>query len=152
MSLEWEGDKVKRKMDNAIITGMSQTISDCVEHAKNNHPWKNRTGTLEGSIREVTHPHKVGDEFVGVWGSVDVAYALLMELGGDIKRNRIFGRFVSTYTAHYPPRPYLRPAADANYPNLAKNIRKAYEGKGIKVRRESFSLRSGRTIEVFRPI
>lgn len=152
MSLKWEGDKVIKNVDAAIIAGMAQTISNSVVHAKRNHTWKNRSGTLEGSIREVTHPHKEGTEFVGIWGSVDVDYALLMELGADIVRNQLFGRFVSSYTAHYPPRPYLRPAADSEYPKLSKNIRRALEGKRTSVRHESLTLGSGREIEVFRPI
>lgn len=130
MSLEWKGDKVIRKMDNSIIQGMSQTITDSVDYAKANHPWHNRTTTLEGSIREVVHPHKEGDGFVGVWGSVDVDYALILELGS-------LGR------AGIPPYPYLRPAADAVYPRLPANIRNSFEG------RKSL-LRDGRVIA--RPI
>ncbi|MGH7892390.1 MAG: hypothetical protein ACREN0_08985, partial [Thermodesulfobacteriota bacterium] len=102
MSLKWEGDKVIKKMDDAIIKGMAQTITNSVKHAKSNHGkgahaqgrFVTQTATLEGSIREVTHPHKAGSEFIGLWGSVDVEYALVLELGS-------FGR------VGIPPYPYL---------------------------------------------
>lgn len=111
MSLKWEGDKVITKMDKCIVQGMSDTISKAVEHAKNKHPWKTRSSILEGSIREVVHSHKVGGEFVGLWGSVDVNYALVLELGG----------------VNMPAFPYLRPAADAEYPKLKDRIRRCFK-------------------------
>jgi len=134
-----EGDKLIKKMDKCVMQGINQTMSAASIHAKQNHPWRNRTGTLEGSIRPVVAAHKVGSEFVGLWGSVDVAYALVLELGS-------FGR------VGIPPYPYLRPAADAEYPKLAQRIRDCFEGRGgIEAHRESVTLRSGRTIEVLRP-
>lgn len=136
MSLQWHGDELIKKMDAAIIQGINQTMSECAVHAKQNHPWVNRTGTLEGSIRPVVAAHKEGDEFVGLWGSVDVAYALPLEIG----------------TSKMPPYPYLRPAADAVYPKLPENIRRGLEGKKTLVNSERLTLKSGREIEVFRPI
>lgn len=139
MALNWEGDKVIKKMDGCIMQGINQTMSAAAIHAKKNHPWRNRTGTLEGSIRPVIAARKIGDEFVGLWGSVDVEYALVLELGS-------MGR------VGIPPYPYLRPAAEAEYPKLAGRIRKCFEGGKTLVTRESITLRSGRTIEAFRPI
>lgn len=131
MSLDWKGDEIQKKMEAAIKRGINQTMSAAVINAKKNHTFKNRTGTLEGSIRPVVAAHKQGSEFVGLWGSADVAYALPVEF-------RL---------------PFLRPAADAEYPNLARNIQNAFEGKGgIQVRRESVTLRSGESIDVLRPI
>ena len=114
MSLKWEGDKVINKMDKCIIQGMNQTMAKAVEHAKQNHPWKNVTSILEGSIRAVKAARKVGDEVIGIWGSVDVSYALVLELGG----------------VNRPAFPYLRPAADAQYPKLADRIEKCFKQKG----------------------
>ena len=140
-SLTWEGDKVKKKMNNCIMTGINQTMSSASIQAKFNHPWFNRTGTLEGSIRPVVAAHQVGNEFVGLWGSVDVKYAVFLELG----------------TKFFPPFPYLRPAANAQYPNLARNIRNCFEGKTRLVRAETVTLRGslikgGETITGFRLI
>lgn len=106
MSLDWQGDKLIKKMDASIARGINQTMSAAVIYAKKNHTFKNRTGTLEGSIRPVIAAHKEGSEFVGLWGSVDVAYALPVEF-------RL---------------PFLRPAADAEYPNLAGRIEKYFSG------------------------
>ena len=114
MSLKWEGDKVIKKMDKCIIQGMNQTMAKAAVHAKQNHPWVNRTGILEGSIRPVVAARKVGDEVIGLWGSVDVSYALALELGG----------------VNRAPAPYLRPAADAEYPKLADRIERCFKQKG----------------------
>lgn len=119
MSLNWEGDKVINKFDKCIVQGMAQTITKCVIHAKKNHGpgahsqgrFENQSSILQGSIREETHPRKVGGEFIGVWGSVDNDYALVLELGG----------------VNMPAFPYLRPAADAEYPKLKDRIRRCFK-------------------------
>lgn len=149
MSLDWQGDKLIGKMEACIKQGINQTMSAAVIHAKKNHPWQNRTGTLEGSIRPVVAARKEGDEFVGLWGSVDVEYALYLELG--LKFNLVKG--VASFGQKRRAFPFLRPAAEAEYPNLARNIQNAFESKGgIQVKRESVTLRSGESIDVLRPI
>ena len=110
MSLEWNGPEVLRLMGEAALTGINATMAQAVEHAKRNHEWINRTGTLEGSIAIAEYAHKAGRGARGLWGSKDVEYALAQEIGG----------------LHNKARPYLRPAADAQYPDLAANIRRAY--------------------------
>ena len=114
MSLEWRGDRVEAKLIRAGIRGVNQTMSEAAAHAKNNHPWRNRTGILEGSIRPVVMAQERGSEIVGVWGSVDVLYAVFLELGTTMMRAF----------------PFLRPAADAVYPRLAANIRRFMEAGG----------------------
>ncbi len=109
--LTWNGKRVLKRTNKATLVGINKTMAQAVEHAKNNHAWKNRTGTLEGSIKIVKYAHKVGKGAQGEWGSADVVYAIVHELGSK-KRN-------------IPPRPYLRPAADVTYKNLIENIRRA---------------------------
>lgn len=130
MSLEWKGDQVTRNVQNAQRLGINKTMAQSVEHAKNNHEWTTRTGSLEGSISIAEFAHRAGKGFRGLWGSKDIVYALIHELGGKIvpKRARrlifkINGKTVSASEVNIKPRPYLRPAADAQYPNLAGNIR-----------------------------
>ena len=94
-------------------------MSAAVIHAKNNHDWINRKDVLEGSID--VHEHAVATQTGarGVWGSLAVVYALIHELGGQFIKAR----------------PYLRPAADAQYPGLARRIKVAMEtaGQGMKL-------------------
>lgn len=119
MSLKWEGDKVINKMDKCIIQGINQTMAKAVAHAKGKHSegahslgrFESQTAILEGSIRAVKAARKVGGEIIGLWGSVDVSYALVLELGG----------------VNMPAFPYLRPAADAEYPKLADRIRRCFK-------------------------
>lgn len=135
-SLNWTGAALTEKMRDAQKTGVNVTMAACVIHAKNNHNWKNQTGVLEGSIAIASFAREDGAGVVGTWGSQDVRYALIHELGGVIVPVRAKalkfrlpdGSFRIVKSVTIPARPYLRPAADENYPQLAGNIRKAFEG------------------------
>jgi len=134
-SLKWNGAALTETMRKAQKLGVNATMSACVVHAKANHSWKNRTGVLEGSIGIAKFATEVKGGVEGTWGSKDVVYALIHERGGIIvpKKAKALAipqpdgsvRFVKKVVI--PKRPYLRPAADAIYPTLAGNIRKAYE-------------------------
>ena len=112
MSLDWKGPQVLKKAQQAQVDGINRTMAQSVEHAKRNHDWQNRTGTLEGSISIAEFGHRTQTGAEGLWGSRDVVYALTHELG-DPSRG-------------IPARPYLRPAADATYGNLAANIQSSF--------------------------
>ncbi|KKN39096.1 hypothetical protein LCGC14_0746920 [marine sediment metagenome] len=129
MTLVWEGDKIKLDVAWAQRFAINKTMAEAVVHAKNNHNWQNRTGILEGSIAISTMAIRDGRGFRGEWGSKDVAYALIHELGGRIVpkkakvlRFKVDGQWRSAKEVTIPARPYLRPAADAVYPQLASNI------------------------------
>ena len=136
MAVNWYGKVVKAKLRNAQIAGVNATMAACVTEAKRNHDWKNRTGALEGSI-DIAEPAAAlaGGGVRGVWGSKDVVYARIHELGGVIRPVRakalVFqaddGTVVVAQKVTMPARPYLRPAADKEYPRLARRIRRAYE-------------------------
>lgn len=136
MGVEWYGKQVTEKMRAAQVKGVNATMAACVTGAKRNHSWNNRSGVLEGSI-DIAEPAtaQAGGGVKGVWGSKDVRYALIHELGGVIRPVRaqalMFqaddGSFVVVKSVTIPERPYLRPAADKEYPKLAKRIRRAFE-------------------------
>jgi hypothetical protein len=134
-SLKWNGDALTAKMRRACIEGVDEVMADCVVHAKNNHPWKNQSGTLEGDIQVAEYARTIEGGVEGMWGVRKNNYALIHELGGTIVpvKARALAipqpdgsvRLVKSVTI--PPRPYLRPAADANYPQLPAKIRAAFE-------------------------
>lgn len=134
----WNGDAVQAKMRAAALAGVNETMGACVNQAKRNHPWKNRTGILEGGINIVAFANREGDGVRGTWGVNDVRYALILEIGGVIKPVKAKAlaipqpdgtvRFAKSVTI--PAMPYLRPAADAIYPSLPARIRKAFDGSG----------------------
>jgi phage gpG-like protein len=134
-SLRWDGAALTERMRKAQILGVNATMSEAVQHARRNHEWQNRQGRLEASINIAEIAKVDGSGVVGTWGSTDVRYALIHELGGVIVPVRAKAlaipqadgsvRFVKSVTI--PPRPYLRPAADAVYPGLAAKIGKAFE-------------------------
>lgn len=110
--LDWN-DGLAAQVAAASRRAIDQTMADAVTHAKTNHPWKNRTATLEGSL-QMRPAAVMGRSVVGQWGSFTVNYALWLEIG----------------TADMPAYPYLRPAADATYHLLAGRIRANLKGIG----------------------
>lgn len=134
-NLVWNGPAVAGKMKAAAKTGVNATMAACVVQAKSNHDWKNQTGILEGSIRITAFAREQGSGVAGQWGSADVKYALIHEMGGVIRPVRAKalafrladGSFRMAQQVTIPARPFLRPAADAIYPLLAGNIRKAFD-------------------------
>lgn len=105
MPVDWRGDEIQKKILDQAKQAIDQTTAAAVRYAKSNHPWKNVTSTLEGSIMMKPSVYR-GGLLIGEWGSFDVRYAIFLELG----------------TSKMPAYPYLRPAADAEYPNLAKRL------------------------------
>lgn len=153
-SLRWNGDALTAKMRAAQINGVNKTMADAVQQAKNNHTWNNQTGVLEGSIKIAEFARADAAGVAGTWGSTDVEYARIHELGGVIEHPggtpyfiredgmAVFVRKDDPRAADLPKtkphqivmpaRPYLRPAADKHYPELAANIKKEFEGSGAK--------------------
>jgi hypothetical protein len=99
----WHGDDIKRDVERASIRGVDQTMAKCVTSAKGRVRVK--TATLQGSLR-FQPAVSFGVGVRGTWGSFDVNYALWQEIG----------------TAVMSAQPYLRPAADAEYPQLKRRI------------------------------
>lgn len=107
--VDWNGEQVKRKAVTASRKGIDETMSKCVIVAKGRVRVK--TATLQGSLR--MEPAVVlGQRIKGTWGSFDVNYALWQEIG----------------TSRMSGQPYLRPAADAEYPQLKARIKANFAG------------------------
>lgn len=106
MRLTWNGPRIVAAQIEKAKLAIDQTTAACVQHAKDHHPWRNRTGTLEGSL-QMRPAERRGMRIVGQWGSFQVRYAIFLELG----------------TSRMPAYPYLRPAADAEYPRLKLRLR-----------------------------
>ncbi|KKK89655.1 hypothetical protein LCGC14_2730940, partial [marine sediment metagenome] len=88
MTLKWLGPAVSERLRQAQIQGVNATLAAAVNRAKRNHDWQNRTGTLEGSIGVLDFARAEGRGVRGNWGSRDVRYALIQELGGTIVPRR----------------------------------------------------------------
>lgn len=111
-SIQWEGKEVFDKVTAATKLGIDQTLAACVKYAKTHHEFVNRTAMLEGSIAFRSAEVRL-TKVVGVWGSFTVKYAIFIEAG----------------TSRITKMPFLRPAADAEYPKLPERI-KANMGGG----------------------
>ena len=105
--VRWTGEKVAERIAEAARRAIDETNAEAVAAAKGDHPWTNRTGTLEGAIQMRPAAQEADGEIVGLFGAFAVAYAIYLELG----------------TARMPPYPFLRPAADAAWGELGARIR-----------------------------
>lgn len=124
-NLKWNGKAVRKKVIAAVIAGTDETMAAAVIYAKQNHKWKNRTAVLEGSISIAQPAKEEGAIVTGVWGSLDVVYALRIEYGfkGLDSMARLYDQ---------PAFPFLRPSADKNYPDLPRRIRANMQRKATK--------------------
>lgn len=125
MSLRWYGDKIKRQLARAGADGINATMDKAVDHAKANHGggagrFTTRSGDLVAGTQVVdaARPGRRGAR--GRWGvkGPAAAYAARIEFGFQGKD--ALGRVVNS-----PELPFLRPAADATYGELAGEVRKA---------------------------
>jgi hypothetical protein len=110
--LTWYGDALKKRLDEAQRLGIDITTHAAVTPAKQFVRIKTRI--LQGSI-QARPAAKEGGRWVGRWGSFDVNYALWQEI-------KTFSQ-----AGH---RPYLRPAAEIEYPKLAGRIKAFWERGG----------------------
>lgn len=125
-------------MKDAQIAGVNGTMGAAVNHAKRNHPWQNRTAMLEGAINVTDPARPIATGVEGVWGVNDQVQARILEVGGVITAKNAEalaiplpgGGVVFRKSVEIPAYPYLRPAGDAQYPQLAQRIRRAYEKAG----------------------
>jgi len=100
--LEWFGDRVKARVREAERLAIDETTAACIDPAKNRVHVKTRI--LQGSIQFRDAEEEEG-RVVGRWGSFDVNYAFWQEVLPEPRG-----------------RAYLRPAADEEYPKLARRI------------------------------
>lgn len=144
MGLDWHGDDVRLRVERAARMGINRTMALCVAEAKENHPFTNRTGTAERSVRIAAAAKTTDGVTVGIWGSVMVNYFKYLELGTELTRGRtsIFQRVAGSKTAVKKPKnnaaalpwnggswgPTLVPAAKKIYPKLLAQIKWAFAG------------------------
>ena len=130
--LKWYGDQVKQNLLNAGRKGVDATMATCVRTAKRSAPVD--TSAYQGSIQ--MRPAVVrGDIAIGEWGSYNLDYAIIIEIGSEPHiirpRNKkaLFwkGAAHPVKVVHHPGTQgtnNLRNAADRHYPELARNIKR----------------------------
>lgn len=126
MTVNWKGPAVISRMQRAQLSAVNTTMAAAVLHAKQNHGpgahssgrFQTQTASLERSVRIVEAAKRILGGAKGTWGSTDTVYARRIELGFQGKDSK--GRVVDA-----PAFPFLIPAAQVEYPKLARRIRAA---------------------------
>lgn len=98
--LRWAGPAVVERVVAKTAVAEREVVRRAAEQAATNHPWTSETGATEAGIW-AGEPRIHGDLISTPWGAPSPAY------------------FLEVGTVHMPAFPFLRPAADANYPMLA---------------------------------
>ncbi|SRR6266404_376461 len=106
--LNWNGDKVIANVAEAARVSINETLRATDEDATTSHWWHNRTGYLERKIL-VDRARFHGDRVVGRVGATNS--------GQKGVRSAFYGLFLEYRL------PWLRPAADRQFPTLAARIR-----------------------------
>lgn len=133
--LEWN-ERAQGMANRGIMHAMDQTLGACVTVAMQEVPRDN--GNLANDIGFEKTVDK-GASFEGSFGAYTVDYALPIELGAEAHvirpRNKRAlywpGAAHPVALVHHPgnaPHPFLRPAADQEFPKLAARIRNAMRG------------------------
>jgi len=124
MSLVWKGQEVGVAIVAGTRRAMDGLMAACVQGAKSNHEFRNRTGILEGSIQIAEMTHETADGLEGKWGSKSVKYAAPIELGtGPYVIRNGFGRGIIINHPGRRAMPFLAPQAEEKYPSLADRIK-----------------------------
>jgi len=134
--LKWYGDAIKKKVQAAQRKGINETMAACLREAKSRVPV--RTGLLQGSLR-MTPATIRGNQIIGEWGSYQVNYARVVEFGMrphiilPVNKKALYwkGAAHPVKVVHHPGtkgKPYLRPAAEKEYPTLGRRIKRALNG------------------------
>ena len=133
--LKWYGEAIKRKVQVAQRRGINETMAGCLREAKSRVPV--RTGLLQGSLRMIPAAVKAG-KVVGIWGSFQVDYARVVEFGMrphvilPVNKKALYwpGALHPVKVVHHPGtkgKPFLRPAAEKEYPLLGQRIKRALQ-------------------------
>jgi hypothetical protein len=94
--LLWAGEAVESEIAAGMVLLIKDRADTAAQHARDNHPWKNRTGGTEASIWS-GDPEIHGPIIRCNWGCASPG--IYLELG----------------TSKMPAYPFLRPAADYAY-------------------------------------
>lgn len=102
--VHWRGDEVAKRVRAAALAAIDETLEQAAQDARDNHWWRNRSGSLEGNI--VVEPAKPDGR-----GRVSGRF------GTSLRREGFYGLFLERKHA------FLRPAADREFPQLGRRIR-----------------------------
>lgn len=149
--LKWYGARVAAKMLAATELGVDATMAAAVADARDDHPlypppsapyerYHTRTGFETNSIRILRAGEPEGATIAGQWGA-DNAVALYLEIGTSVEGPRAMERVIAAggnmdliappIGPLMAPRPFLRPAADREYPLLGARIGAAFRGEQL---------------------
>lgn len=107
--LDWNGDKLIARVRRAATASVNETVDAAADDARASHEWVNRSGQLE---EEIVTEHAVATD-----PNPTARF-------GTTRRRGFYGLFHEIGTTNEFERPFLRPAADREFPTLVVKIRR----------------------------
>ena len=150
-TIVWKGAEVRAKVEEAAKEAIDLTVSRCAEHAEANHPeyppasapggrYANRTDGETKSISIFEEATLDGTRVRSLWGA-NARQSLFLEIGTSVsgptaeERTAMAGGNMDAIAGPVGPlmaaRPFLRPAADEEYPLLGLRVGAFYRGESI---------------------
>lgn len=128
--IDWRGDELVRRVRRAAVAGVNETVDAARDDAKATHPWKDdpEPHTLKSGRRVQTDLER---QIVSK--HADPADPNPTGSFGTTRRGGFYGLFHEEGTEHEFARPFLRPAADREFPTLAARIRQRLAGHPVTV-------------------
>lgn len=108
-TVDWRGKQLIAEMRAAARVGVNETVDAARDDARVSHEWLNRTGRLEEEI--------VSEHATPADPNPTARF-------GTTRRRGFYGLFHEEGTVHEYERPFLRPAADRHFGELAARIKR----------------------------
>lgn len=129
--LEWKGEEVTFKTEQASKDAINRIMADCVEEAKGRAPV--RSGKLKKEIMILKPAEAARDGYIGRWGVRNAWWAWMVETGSKAHVTKPKNKKALSWASALHPvmfaqiraiigRPFLGPSIDIHYPKLARYI------------------------------
>lgn len=126
MALTWLGNRVKDLVARSAIAAIDDTMEAAAARAAADTP-VGETGLASSSITVLEKAHRDGRRVVGRWGGPPLPPS---DDYTSSSRVRVF--FLEVGFRGKPGRHMLRRAADREYPQLSRRIRRVFELRGSR--------------------
>lgn len=126
MPLEWNGDALIARVEQAARDGVNDTVDAARDDAEATHPWKDdprpRRLRKDGPLVDPKLELQIRSEHAAAGEANPTARF------GYTRRKGFYGLFHEESTTHEHEFPTIRPAADRQFPTLSERIARRFRG------------------------
>lgn len=120
MPLQWDGDKLVKRIERLSKKAIDEVIHEAAEDARTSHWWQTRTGRLQANIVEGDERRR-GSRYATSGARRVRGTGIIRGRFGTTRKQGFYGLFLE-----YRHK-FLRSAADRHFPTLAAKLKKNLE-------------------------